>query len=373
MNSLTTVANGRIIRERRFAIFAASDLASTLAGTTAALAAAFAGWGAWSLVVQQLVLWSVKTFWVTRAAGTPVRAHYRFSEAKALLLFGVHSIGAMLADFVARNLDSLIVGATLGATLLGYYAMGYQIARMPDMLITGPFYLYIFTAVSRRLHDSGPGGTGDLAVGALRLGSAALAPLFCGLALVADLAVPLLLGSKWDGAVVPLRNLAGAGFSFCMCSLMAAVLMGLGKAALRLKLSVLLGVITIATVAATVRFGLETVSAAAALAMAAVFAIYLVVLTRDLKVSFSRALPALVPAVAASAVMAAVVLGVRAASAGLPEAAQLVLAILAGAASYPAVLAALARRRLLADARAFASAQADRVEPEAVERIARRV
>lgn len=366
MNSLTTVANGRIIRGGRFSVFAAGDLISTFASATTALACALSGWGAWSLVAQQLVLWGCKLAWVSTAGGTVVAWHYRFGEAKGLLVFGLHTIGAILADFFARNLDSLIVGGVLGATLLGYYAMGYQIVRVPDQLISGPFYLYIFTAIARATHDEGPQAVQELAVAGLRLGAAALAPLFCGLALTADLAVPLVLGDKWDGAIVPLRHLAAAGFFFCMCSIMATTLMGHGKSGLRLRLSILLGVAVIGSVAATVRYGLEVVSAAVAIAMGLVCAAYVHVLGRDLKMSRRRLLAAFAPAAAGCAVMAGVVLGARALLADAPIWLEFALMVALGGITYLAALWVMARRRLLADARAFAHAQADKdgaVEP----------
>ncbi|MCR5880882.1 oligosaccharide flippase family protein [Phenylobacterium sp. J367] len=295
INSLTTVANGRIIREGRFGIFAAGDLISTGASAATALAAALAGWGAWALVAQQLVLWLCKLAWVGSRAGALPRLHYRFAEAKSLLAFGGQTIAAILADFVSRNLDSLIIGGVLGATALGYYAMAYQLVRAPDMLISGPFYLYIFTAVAKTSHNATRASLQDLAVTSLRLGAVFLAPLFVGLALVADLAVKLVLGEQWHDAIGPLRFLAAAGFFFCLCSIMATTFMGLGKTAQRLKLSILLGVVVIGAVALTVRFGLEAVSGAVAAAMALVCGIYLHTLAKDLAMPHARLLAAFGP------------------------------------------------------------------------------
>ncbi|HEY8572371.1 lipopolysaccharide biosynthesis protein [Phenylobacterium sp.] len=370
MNSLTTVANGRIIRGGRFSVFAAGDLISTFASAIAALAAALSGWGAWSLVAQQLVLWACKLVWVSQAGGTVVAWHYKFEEAKGLLAFGLHTIGAILADFVSRNLDSLIIGGVLGATLVGYYAMGYQIVRVPDQLISGPFYLYIFTAIARATHDAGARAVQDLAVAALRIGSAALAPLFCGLALTADLAVPLVLGDKWHGAITPLQHLAAAGFFFCMCSIMATTLMGHGKSGLRLRLSILLGVVVISSVAATVRFGLDIVSAAVALAMGAVACTYIHVLGRDLKMSRRRLVLAFWPAAIGSAAMAAVVVGARTLLAQAPVWLEFATMVALGGLAYLCVIWLIARRQLLADAKAFAHAQADKEGAEASKPVA---
>lgn len=360
MNSLTAVSNGRIIREGRFAVFAGGDLISTGAGAAAAFTAASHGWGAWSLVAQQLVLWVCKLAWVSARAGARIGFRYRFAEAKSLLSFGFSTIGAILADFVSRNVDSLIVGGVLGALSLGWYGMAYQIVRVPDMLISGPLYLYIFTAVSRTAHDGGQAAIRDLAKAGLRLGSAALAPLFCGLSLVADLAVRLVLDPKWMGAIAPLRWLALAGFCFCMCSIMATTLMGLGRSALQLRMSLILATVTVAVVAVAVKFGLNPVSAALSLGMAAVCLAYVHQLARDLKTPMTSLLAAFAPAALGCVVMSAVVLGARRVFAGLPLLGEFALVVALGAAAYLAVVGLTARKRLLADAQAFSRAQADR-------------
>jgi PST family polysaccharide transporter len=360
MNGLTAASNARIIREGRFAVFAGGDLASTLLGAGAALAAATHGWGAWSLAVQQLAFWLVKLVWISLNGRAAVRLVCRVGEAKSLIRFGAHAIAAMLADFVSRNVDNLIVGGVLGTTQLGFYAMAYLVIRAPDMLISGPLYLYIFTAFSRAAHEPRARSVQDLAVSALRLAAAGFAPLFCGLALTADLIVPLVLGDKWDGAVAPLRFLAGAGFGFCMCAMMSAAAMGLGRSGLQLRMSLIMGAAAIVVVALAAPAGLVAVSAALAVAIAAVCALYVRQLAGDLRMRRRALLAAFTPALSASAVMSAALLAVRWLMRGGSPLVELAAVIAIGAAIYGALLLAFARHRLLADARAFGQAQADR-------------
>ncbi|MDP2008972.1 MAG: oligosaccharide flippase family protein [Phenylobacterium sp.] len=364
MNGLTAVSNGRIIREGRFAVFAVGDVISTVLGAATALAAAMNGWGAWSLVAQQLVLWGAKLVWVTVNGRAEIGFHCRFEEARGLLAFGGSTIGAILADFVARNLDSLIVGGVLGVSALGYYAMAYQIVRAPDMLISGPLYLYIFTAVARAAGDPSGQSARVLAIAGLRLGAVALAPLFCGLALVADLAVALVLGPKWLGSVGALQFLAIAGFFFCMFSILSTTAMGLGRSRLQLGMSIILAIVCVLVVAVSVRFGLRAVAAALAAGIAGVWALYVVRLARDLTLPAPRLLAALAPAATATAVMAAVALATRML---LGQELALVVfgaTVATAAISYGAVIFVF-RGQLLQDARAFASAQSDGPPPAA--------
>jgi len=364
MNSVTAVSNGRIIRERRFGVFAMGDVLATLAGAAAALLAATHGWGAWSLIAQQLALWVAKLLWITLRGGAQVGFVFRFAEVRDLIGFGANNIGATIADFVAKNIDNMIIGGVLGATSLGYYAMAYQVVRVPDMLISGPFWFYVFTAVSRLSHRDDRAGIRELAKSGLRLGAVALAPLFCGLALVADLVVAVVFGPKWTGAIGPLQLLAGAGFAFCLCSLMSAMLMGLGRAGLQFRLSLLMGASTVATVGAAARFGLEPAAGALACGVAAVGLYYLHQLGRTLHASRLGLLGALAPAFIGCVALTAAVGATRQGLRDAPPALVLGAAILAGAAAYLAVVLIVARRRLAADARAFARAHADATERE---------
>jgi PST family polysaccharide transporter len=359
MNSLTAVGNGRVIRERRFATFAVADVLATLSGAAVALFAATHGLGAWSLVAQQLSLWICKLVWISARGGARIGFVFRYSEVRDLVTFGASNIGATIADFLSRNLDNMIVGGVLGATPLGYYAMAYQLIRLPDMLIAGPFWFYIFTALSRASHQESACTIQDLARAGLRLGSAAVAPLFLGLLLIADLAVPIFLGPIWTGAIEPLRFLAVAGFGFCMCSMMAAMLMGLGKAALQLRLSITTGLVAVLTVAASVRFGLQAVSAALACGVWGVGLYYIDQLARDLQTTRVRLLKGFIPAGLGALALTAAVLLTRAALHAAPPATTLAAAAPAGAAAYAAVIWFAARRRLVADARAFGRIHAD--------------
>src|SRR6202030_812876 len=66
---MLAVPNARIARGQRFLVFAGAEVVATLVSAAAAIASALAGLGAWSLVIQQLTLWSIKAVWVFGASG----------------------------------------------------------------------------------------------------------------------------------------------------------------------------------------------------------------------------------------------------------------------------------------------------------------
>jgi len=356
MSGLTAVSNARVIREGRFAVFAGGDLVSTAAAAAVAVAAALNGAGAWSLVAQQLTLWACKFLWVNLSARPAIRAIFRPREVADLVRFGLHAIGANVWDFVARNLHSLIVGGVLGALALGHYAMAYQIVRIPDLILAGPLYLYVFTAVSRAAHAHGRDAVADLAVSALRLSASLLAPVFAGLAVIAPLAVRVVLGDEWrpTGPVLALLSAAGLGFALCLVA--GAILMALGRSHLQFRLATASGLVSTAVVAGFASRGIEAVSLALSAAMVAVTLAYLAVLGRDLGIRLARLAAAFAPAGTGVAAMAAALLALAPLLSRLHEAAQLVTLVAVGGGVYGGVMLAAARRRLSADAAAFSAA-----------------
>jgi PST family polysaccharide transporter len=358
IGGLVSTANARVVREQRFGVFAACDLLSNILAAAAALAAAVLGWGAWALVAQQLVLWTVKGAWTLTAAGLRVGFVFRPALARDLAGYGLHVVGSGVCDFVSKNVDNMLIGVLLGVAALGGYAMAYQVISMPGLIISSPLYLTLFTAVARTERPE----VGAVVLSWLRLLALVVVPVFAGLALTADLAVTILLGAKWAASGPMIALLCPAGLLVCCYSFVSAVMMGRGRADLQFRLALLNGAAIASAVLAGQLLGVRGVAGGVSLALLLILPVYLRALRRQTDlgvVSFARAfrLP-----VASTIVMALAVVVVRSAAAPLPASAQLALAIVAGALAYGATAATLGRRELaplLAQARArFSRAEA---------------
>src|SRR6185503_9226285 len=335
------VANARVARRRDFAIFAVADVLSTAVSATAGIAAAVFGLGVWSLVIQQLILWLTKAAWVFPASGFRLQFVCKLGLARPFIGFGINSAAANLSDFIGRNLPPLVVGGTLGVTPLGHYSMAYQLTRIAELVISGPVNLSILTAVARTA-DRPEART--LVMGSIRIIVAALAFLFCGLALTADLTTAILLGPKWSDTAPVLAALAPAGFLICLYSFVGNVLLGLGNSSRQLTLSLFCSTAIFIGAAVGTRFDIVGVGAGVSLGAAALAPAYLHALSSELRVSLSAVVSNLVAAPAATAAMVVTVLGVRLEVAQFPAALQLVAAMASGLIVYGAVFAVLEGR-----------------------------
>jgi PST family polysaccharide transporter len=342
-----SVPNARIMRARRFAVFAMADTTAGVVSAGAAIAAALAGWGAWSLVVQQLVLWSVKAAWVVLASRFRPALAFVFAAAKPHLGFGLHAAAANVADFLGKSAPTLIVGGFLGVAAVGHYAMATQLIRVPDALVSGPVYLALFAAVSSKADNLE--AAARLARQALRGIAVGIAPMFFGLAAVADLVVRIFLGHKWLGAIDVLVLMTPAGFLICVYSIVVASLLGLGRSAEQFHLTLATGVVMNAGVLIGAPFGAAAAAAGLSAGAVLITPAYLWVLARGLNVP-TRALAGEAAApLAASAVMVAAVFAVRSAVGAWQDWAQLAVAVLAGAAAFAVTLGLLCGRRIVGD------------------------
>jgi PST family polysaccharide transporter len=344
-----SVANARIMRERRFSVFAASEICASAVSAAAAIAAALAGFGPWSLVVQQLFLWVTKAVWVTTAARFRPALVCRPSLAGPHLSFGLHAAASNVTDFIGKNAPTVIVGAVLGVTEVGRYSMAFQLIRLPDSLISGPIYLAVFTAVAR-LGEDLP-ASAALASRSLRGVATAVAPIFGGLIMVADLIVKLLLGPKWAGSDAVLAQLAPAGFFICFYSIVSSVLMGLGHSKSQFRLTVLGAAATGAAALIGSRFGLTGVAMCLSIAFLLLSPAYVGVLARRLGLKPFDLASEIAPPLASTAVMMLAVGAVRSQIAHWSDLGQLAGAVVTGVVAFAVALVLLSGRRLMADLR----------------------
>lgn len=351
-----SVSNARVSRSRRFELFAIGEMIASVVSAVVGIGSALAGLGAWSLVASQLSLWLVKALWLFPVTRFVPLLSCRPSLARKFVTFGLHSVGANLADFGSKNIAPLVIGRILGVTAVGHYALGWQLNRIPDSVISGPVYLSVFTAVANAQADGRP--TAPLVLHPMRMLVLALAPLFAGLALIADVAVSVLLGAKWEGTAPVLAALAPAGFLLCLFSIVGATLMGLGRPDRQFRLTLGIGAAILVGAAGGAAFGLTEVGLGVSLACAVAAPWFVRALCQELRIAPAELLSGMGGPAFATAGMAIVVLLVRRAVAHTPDAVQLVAAVVAGAAAYSALLLLVARRQVIADLRGLAPAKA---------------
>ncbi|TKB74798.1 MAG: lipopolysaccharide biosynthesis protein [Nitrospira sp.] len=199
------VPQALFIREMNFKIKAQIEVFANLAATLLTLVLALNGLGVWSLIVGQMALFGIKAlaFNVTRPRW--IAPLFDLRGSGKLLWFGLNETGSRLLYYVSTQSDNVIVGKFLGGVVLGGYAVAQSLAVIPMEKVL-PIISQISFASYARIQDNKEQIRTNI-LKTVRAIAFAGVPVFLGMAAVAPLGLPLILGSKWESFVVPFQLL----------------------------------------------------------------------------------------------------------------------------------------------------------------------
>lgn len=265
IGGLTTVQTQKLIRKLNYRALEIRTMVGTAAGAAAAVAAALLGWGAWAIILQQLVASGVMTLLLWRLSHW--RPMWRFSgrRLRELSGFGVNVSGTLLLGELTRNADNVLIGRFLGATSLGAYSMAYTVMLLPFSRLTAPLVDVLYSAFARVREDI------DLVwttwIRANRLIAAISVPLLVGLAITAPDFVHLILGDKWNRAVHVLEILCWVGLLQSLQGLNASVLQARDRTHVQLRFGAVSCALNVAAFIGGLHWGIIGVAVAFSLSM----------------------------------------------------------------------------------------------------------
>ena len=298
---------------------------------------AFAGFGAWSLVIGYLVgtVALVVTLW--RLVPWRPKRTANLSHLREMLGFGTKISGVNVVATLIANVDYLFVGRVLGAASLGLYTLGF---RLPELLVLNLSVVagqVLFPAFSTLDRD----GLARAFTISLRYTLMIGVPLAVMLAVLAEPLILTLFGDQWEGSVEVMRILVAYSLGVAIGIPAGTVYKATGRAGVLLILGVArLGLVLIGLYL-FVDNGIDAVAGvqATVAAMAAVVGIGLA--SHLIGVGLPSILRSISPVVVAGAAMAVPMLAIASA---VDEGAliELSLAIPAGWIAYLAAILLLA-------------------------------
>ena len=227
VSGLSTLPSGLLYRDMRFRFLSIVWAARTLVQALPMLAFAWLGLGYWALVLGNIV--GTATLAALEISRRPCRfAWPRFRTMKKTLTFSRHIMVSRLSWYGYSNADFLVAGRVLGQAALGAYTLAWTLATIPLEKITS-----IVSSVSYPYFSA---AQNDIAVlrRYLRILTEGISiltfPATIGMGLVAGDFVRLVLGEKWQGAVIPLEILAFYGAFRCIVTFLTSILSVTGEA-----------------------------------------------------------------------------------------------------------------------------------------------
>lgn len=210
LNGVAAVPTGLLQRRLMFRQTALVDVTSTAVGTIGVTAVlAVLGYGAAALVWGSIASSAITTTSYLALARPPaplMTPRRTWRHVRPLLRFGSLYSLSQVGNWTAQNADNLVTANVLGPAALGVYNRAYRLLSQPANLIGGAADRVLFPAMSKVRDD--PVRLRRAYVRATSLVAMVAVPASVLLVVLAPQLVEVLLGTRWDGVVVPLQILA---------------------------------------------------------------------------------------------------------------------------------------------------------------------
>ena len=261
---VTGIYQARVRRELRIKGLAIRTVVSVMAGGAIGLMLAWAGYGAWALVGQQLVHAAAGVavlIWFTRWLPRPSIDRARIMQ---MARYGWHVMLTFLLDMVSRNIATIILGYFLVAELVGHFFVANRVffsLAMLTFMSVNELCLPILARLQgeRMAHLDGIHRC-------FRITALVCLPSFMGLALIAEPAILTLFGEKWSGAVTPLFVLSLFGICHGLTSLISQIFLSLDRPERASELTAVTGGLLLILVVPAASFGLTEATIAMGMA-----------------------------------------------------------------------------------------------------------
>jgi teichuronic acid exporter len=328
--AVNTIQNAVIARNFQFRKLFISSLGAVLLSGVVGIAMAYAGYGVWALVGQQLT--SIVALCVIMWLTVKWRPKLLFSltRVKALFSFGWKLLISGLIDVTYINLSSLVIGKLYPASMLGHYTKGREFPNVLVTNINSSIQAVMFPAYAK-CQDNRP-QVKQIMRRALVTSSFLVFPAMAGLAAVAEPLVILLLTEKWLIAVPFLQIFCAVYALWPIHTVNLQAINALGRSDIFLKLEILKKVVGLSVLAVTIPIGIYAI--ALGMVVTGVIATLINAYPNKLLLgySFTEQWRDLMPALILSLIMCGVAYSVL--FLGLPVWATLVLQIAVGVVVY---------------------------------------
>lgn len=209
LNGISTQYRAQLSRELRFLSLAVVEVAAQAFGLVLAIGVALFSGSYWALAAQQLAGAAISVVLLVAVTKWVPRLYRRGHQMGQFVRFGGFLVAAQFVTYLSKNVDSIVIGARLGPTDLGFYNRAFQILVLPLNQINAPATRVALPVLSR-LQDERARFERFLLSGQTILLHLVMF-IFGYAAALADPLINLVLGPGWGQSVPIFQILAISG------------------------------------------------------------------------------------------------------------------------------------------------------------------
>ena len=200
--SLTIVISGvkviqqsYVSRKILFKRFFFATIGGTIFSAFLGVGLAYAGFGVWAIVAQQLSNTTIDTLILWLTVKWRPRKMFSWERLKSLLSFGWKLLASSLLDTVYNNLRNLIIGKFYSSADLAYYNQGDKFPKIIVTNINNSIDSVLLPTLASEQDNKER--VKNMTRRAIKTSTYIMAPLMMGLAFCATPIVKLILTDKW--------------------------------------------------------------------------------------------------------------------------------------------------------------------------------
>ena len=263
--SLTIVISGvkgiqqsYVSKNMLFKRFFFATLGGTIFSAFLGVALAYAGFGVWAIVAQQLSNTTIDTLILWLTVKWRPKKVFSWERLKGLLSFGWKILASSLLDTVYNNIRSLIIGKFYSASDLAFYNKGKQFPNLIVININSSIDSVLLPSMSQEQDNRSRVKT--MTRKAIRTSSYIMWPLMFGLAIVAEPLVSLIFTDKWLPCVPYLRIFC---FTYVLWPIHTAnlnAIKAMGRSDMLLKLEIIKKIMGVISIVVALPFGVFAIA-----------------------------------------------------------------------------------------------------------------
>lgn len=256
--AFNSIQNAVISKKMQFKKLFYSSVGAIIISGTVSIVLAYAGFGVWALVAQQLINQITITVILWFTVKWRPKLIFSFERIKELFSYGWKLLVSSLIDTIYTNLRSLIIGKIYTPSILGFYNRGEQFPSFIVTNINGSIQSVMLPTLAS--YQENKQRVKDMTRRAIVTSSFIVFPMMIGLAVVAEPLVKILLTEKWLPCVPFLQIFC---ISYALYPIQTANLQAinaLGRSDIFLKLEIIKKIIGIIILTITLFFGVYVIA-----------------------------------------------------------------------------------------------------------------
>ncbi len=255
INSFGMVQSTILTKQINFKTQAKVSLIASVLSGIIGVTLAVAGFGVWSLVVQQISGTFLGTVLLWLWVDWRPTLTFSLKSLQEMFGFGSRLLASGLLNQIFNNIYLLVIGKLFSATDLGLFTRAKALEEIPSQTLSGMVGRVTFPVFSTIQDD--PARLKRGLKKALTFLVMVNFPMMIGLVVVARPLVLVLLGEKWAESIPYLQLLCCLGLLFPLQLMNLNILQSLGRSDLFLRLEIIKKVLIIINITVTWRWGIS--------------------------------------------------------------------------------------------------------------------